>query len=764
VVTRDDLEMASDPPAIAGSEGGETVTAPLDLVVGKLRAVGCDPSATGKDSYESRCPVHRGDRKNLSVKLGDNGAVILHCHHVGDTGRGTCPADSIVQTLGLRIEDLWPKPNGTTSAKKTSGKKSWSDLGKAVHAVGYHLNPTKPSDTWTYLDSHGTPIMAVARYDTADGKTYRPFHRLPSGSWAVGDPPGLLPLYRLPEVIKHNQTVFVVEGEKCALALSRFHAVATTSAHGSESPHLSDWTSLAGKPVVILPDNDPPGEGYAGAVLRILKRLDPRPAWTKVVRLPGLVDGEDVADWIPRVRGDRVGDEGQKAVQDELARLVEAALAVDWNAIDDATSDAARPAGDNPVDEAPIPIPDWPDPPDDVAFQGLAGDVVRLIEPSSEADPVAVLLQFLVGFGNAVGSGLSILADGHHHHANEFVVTVGDTSRARKGTAWRRVKSILAYIDPDWADNRVTHGLSSGEGLIGEIRDKIEGPDKNGVIVVKDTGVDDKRVLVVEQEFGNVLRVLAREGNTLSGLLRLAWDGDTLRTMVKNNPARATNPHASLIGHITAEELDRYLAHVEIFNGLGNRILWACVRRSKRLPFGGSINGGCMVLLGSRLTEAVLHARGIGVMTWTSSGRTLWESEYAALTEDRPGLWGYITARAEAHVLRLSMIVAALDKSMEIADTHVLAALAVWRFCDRSAAHLFGGSVGDGNADAILAALRITPDGMTRTEIRRGLFQDHKSSLEIARALGLLLRYGLVRQEITQTGGRPAERWYAAKS
>ena len=63
-------------------------------------------------------------------------------------------------------------------------------------------------------------------------------------------------------------------------------------------------------------------------------------------------------------------------------------------------------------------------------------------------------------------------------------------------------------------------------------------------------------------------------------------------------------------------------------------------------------------------------------MIWTSTGKTLWESEYGRLTEDRPGLWGAITSRAEAHVLRLAMIFALLDKSEEIADTHVLAALA----------------------------------------------------------------------------------------
>jgi hypothetical protein len=61
---------------------------------------------------------------------------------------------------------------------------------------------------------------------------------------------------------------------------------------------------------------------------------------------------------------------------------------------------------------------------------------------------VGVLLQFLVGFGNAIGSGLSIFADGHSHHATEFAVLIGDTSRARKGSAWRRVRPILAHADP----------------------------------------------------------------------------------------------------------------------------------------------------------------------------------------------------------------------------------------------------------------------------------------------------------------------------
>src|SRR5208337_2827608 len=64
---------------------------------------------------------------------------------------------------------------------------------------------------------------------------------------------------------------------------------------------------------------------------------------------------------------------------------------------------APGPMAGVPAVEAPIRLPQWPDPPAAAALGGLAGEVVRLIEPESEADPVAVLLQLLVGFGNAIG-------------------------------------------------------------------------------------------------------------------------------------------------------------------------------------------------------------------------------------------------------------------------------------------------------------------------------------------------------------------------
>ena len=108
--------------------------------------------------------------------------------------------------------------------------------------------------------------------------------------------------------------------------------------------------------------------------------------------------------------------------------------------------------------------------------------------------------------------------------------------------------------------------------------------------VEADPGVADKRLLVYEPEFANVLKQTERQGNTLSAILRNAWDGRDLRSMTKNSPARATGAHVSLIGHITADELRRYLTQTETANGFGNRHLWICADRSKMLPEGGVID------------------------------------------------------------------------------------------------------------------------------------------------------------------------------
>lgn len=81
----------------------------------------------------------------------------------------------------------------------------------------------------------------------------------------------------------------------------------------------------------------------------------------------------------------------------------------------------------------------WPAPLAEAAYHGLAGEIVRAIEPHTEADNVALLLQFLVAFGNAIGRKRYFEADGAKHFPNLFGVLIGATAKGRKGTSWAQV-------------------------------------------------------------------------------------------------------------------------------------------------------------------------------------------------------------------------------------------------------------------------------------------------------------------------------------
>jgi hypothetical protein len=80
---------------------------------------------------------------------------------------------------------------------------------------------------------------------------------------------------------------------------------------------------------------------------------------------------------------------------------------------------------------------------------------------------------------------------------------------------------------------------------------------------------------------------MERHGNTLSPTIRNAWDGKRLQTLTRNSPLKATGAHVSIIGHITRDELRARLSRTNMANGFANRFIFARVKRSKLLPFGG---------------------------------------------------------------------------------------------------------------------------------------------------------------------------------
>jgi hypothetical protein len=414
--------------------------------------------------------------------------------------------------------------------------------------------------------------------------------------------------------------------------------------------------------------------------------------------------------------------------------------------------------------------PPWPDPLAEEAYYGLAGEIVRVLEPASEADPAALLIQILVGFGNLLGRTAHYLVEADKHFANEFAVLVGKTSKARKGTSWGQIHRLLCAAEEQWATERIQTGLSSGEGLIWAVRDPVVKPERvkergepvRYEKVEADPGIEDKRLLIVEPEYANVLKQTERQGNTLSAILRQAWESGSLRTLTKNSPAKATGAHVSLIGHITTEELRRYLTTTEMANGFGNRHLWWCVKRSKALPEGGAIDADALTSLQGRLSEALGFARQQGEMRRDDAAREIWGEVYGQLSADRPGLSGSLLGRAEAHVLRLSMLYALLDCSASIQSPHLMAALALWDYAEQSVRHIWGDALGDAVADELLRLLRAAPDGLSRNQMYDH-FGRHQSSDRIGRALGLLTSHRLAQVETQQTGGRPREVWRASR-
>ena len=594
--------------------------------------------------------------------------------------------------------------------------------------------------TYDWRDAEGNLVWQKLRYAPKDFQVRRPDG---NGDWLwnVDGVPPMLYHADLIAAAEDDEPVWLLEGEKDADEGVRIGVLGTTSGSATSwKPELAP--QLAGRRVRIVPHKDTEGESFAQTVASSVHGVA---ASVRIVRLPGMTHkGADFADWV-----------GAGGTKDDLLALAEAAP--EWE------PDESRPVAAVDVKPARYVVPAWPDPLAPEALHGLAGEFVRLVEPHTEADPIAVLVSLLVGFGNLVGDSAHFRVEFVKHPPRLNAVLVGSTAKARKGQSWATPRRLLTGVDPAW-EERVKEGLSSGEGLIYQVRDqRVESqPLKKGgkVIgyqdVIVDQGVEDKRLLIVEQEFSQALKMMSREGNILSVTIRQAWDSGRLSPLTKTNPIEATGAHVSILGHITREELLRHLTETEQANGFANRFLWMLVRRSKVLPSPKPIPEATLSALLSRLEAARQFATGMGEMERDAEAEILWCQVYPQLSEGRPGLLGAITARAEAQTMRLALVYALLDCSPEITAEHLRAGLALWRYCEQSPAIIFGDSLGDPKADRILRAIRET-GGLAENDISN-LFSRHDSA-GIDRCLGFLHKLGLAHRVVVPTGGRPKTIW-----
>ena len=214
------------------------------------------------DGWIGLCPAHADRNPSLSIKTGNDGRTLLHCH-------AGCQPDAVLRAAGLTRTDLF-ESNGHTSTN-----------GQIVA-------------TYDYRDENSTLLYQVVRFDP---KNFRQRQPKPGGGWAWSVKDVRKVLYRLPDVLAADpkRTVFVVEGEKDANRLADLGLVATTNVGGAGKWRPEYNEHFRGRGVVVIADNDDPGRDHAQKVSQSLHGIA---ASIKILSLPGLPEHGDVSDWI----------------------------------------------------------------------------------------------------------------------------------------------------------------------------------------------------------------------------------------------------------------------------------------------------------------------------------------------------------------------------------------------------------------------------------------------------------------------------------
>lgn len=391
----------------------------------------------------------------------------------------------------------------------------------------------------------------------------------------------------------------------------------------------------------------------------------------------------------------------------------------------------------------------WPEPPGPDAFHGLPGAIVEKIAPHTEADPIAVLTQLLVCCGALIGRGAHFQVEATVHHPHEFVILMGDSAKARKGSSFDHVTRLLAEADPAFP-SRLTTGLSSGEGLIWAVRDALR------------TGSRRRR----QAAAGRRTRIcLGVEGHRPRDLDLVA----AITLGLGRSATGALDPHRPGPRHRCAH-LDHRSHHRQraapshhprrARERLHQQVRTRGRQRVRLLPEGGDanpLNGSGLIRY---LASVLKHAHTAGRVTLDPAARQLWWDTYPQLTQPGDGLAGQVLARAEAHTIRLALIHALLDGQRHIQPPHLQAALALWNYAARSTTWALGHATGDPLAEQIHAALVRSPDGLTRTQISHLLHRNLPAD-QLARALHALAATGRAHPQKIHAAGRPTELWTA---
>ena len=588
----------------------------------------------------------------------------------------------------------------------------------------------KLENFYIYKDANNNIVSCSARYVKSDNtKDVRPWVWSDEyKKWICRGLPQY-PLYNLRELItRPNAPALFVEGEKTAEAASKLFPdfVVVTNFGGSKAWQKTDWSYLFNRTVVIWPDNDSAGRKLASNVAQALNNNG---------SLVGIVDvpeqwekGWDLADPFP------VG-----ITETHLLDMLKSAYE----------------RCNIPNDDFDEEFRKWPKL-ESEALHGFAGRFSKQAVTNSEADIVAVLVTFLVSVGICIDRKIHFFIGDGQHHSRLFALIVGKTGRSRKGTSEAPVHRLFEKTHEllsasrvnDYRELAIQRGLATGEGLAHAIRDESD----------SDNGVSDKRLLIIESEFAQILKQAKRTGNIINPTLRNAWDGKQIGSLTKTDKAVCKKPHVGIVGHVTQEELHAELSDTDIANGFLNRFIITCVRRSKQIALPEPMDDETIDRFSRELVEILNHTKKLNRLHFSQDAKEFWEVIYPEITRERHGKINNLAGRAEAHILRLSMIYAILDQADNIQVQHIRSGYSLWMYAEDSMKYIFETReerVLSKHIEKLENALQSGP--LKRTEVR-DLFSGHKSKNEIDEILKNMAEDGKITiTKQASTGGRPAE-------
>lgn len=221
-------------------------------------------------------PGHSRHDDSLAVIISDSDPEGFYTHSHSHDDWKDC-RDHVRSKLGLQRPD-YKKP-AMFIAPKPKGERTGSKIVTA---------------RYVYLNEKGDEHHRVTRMEWEGGaKTFSQEH-YEIDTWKSGE--GELPSipYNLPAIIeRHDEPIWLVEGEKNAEDLIARGLVATTAKGGSSAfPNTKDFSQwFDGSTVYALPDNDEPGQKWLAKVVEAIPHA-------QAVHIPGLPPKGDVSDWL----------------------------------------------------------------------------------------------------------------------------------------------------------------------------------------------------------------------------------------------------------------------------------------------------------------------------------------------------------------------------------------------------------------------------------------------------------------------------------